>query len=72
MKGKSDLVMKTFEAILKYLGIAMALTYLTTGLLVLCSSETAYVSKFYAAPVGLGLIGYGIFRSYRLFQKYFK
>lgn len=65
--------MPLLAAALKYLGISMAVIYVTTGVAVIVSSrESSAIPKPYVVPLGIGLLAYGIFRGYRLYQKYFK
>ena len=65
--------MKLFERIMKYAGIMMALIYVAAGITVLLRSHSLFIlPNQYAVPLGLCLIGYGAFRGYRLYQKYFQ
>jgi hypothetical protein len=65
--------MPLLSAALKYLGISMAIIYVTTGVAVIVSSRNlSAIPKPYVVPLGMGLMAYGIFRGYRLYQKYFK
>jgi hypothetical protein len=70
---KPNQYMTTFDIVLKYLGILMAAVYVSAGLAVLFRSHELFsIPKPYILPLGIGLTGYGIFRGYRLYQKYFK
>jgi hypothetical protein len=61
----------TFAIVMKYVGIGMALIYVVVGILVLSGSETFFqIPKPYITPIGLALVGYGLFRGYRLYTKY--
>ena len=70
---KPDQYMTTFDLVMKYLGILMASVYVTAGITVLFRSHELFnIPKPYIVPLGIGLTSYGIFRGYRLYQKYFK
>jgi len=61
----------TFSEVMKYVSIAMALIYVVVGILVLSGSEKFFqIPKPYSLPIGLTLLGYGLFRGYRLYTKY--
>lgn len=61
----------TFAKILKYVGVGMALIYVVVGIVVLSGSEKFFqIPKPYITPIGLALLGYGLFRGYRLYTKY--
>jgi predicted ABC-type sugar transport system permease subunit len=65
--------MMWFEKALKSLGIVMALTYVITGAVVLFQlTSILSIPEPLLTPVGLGLLTYGLFRSYRLYQKYYR
>ena len=68
--GKSRLT--PFESIMKYFGVAMALIYVGVGFLLLKANDSFNIPNQYAIPLGIVLIGYGVFRGYRLYQKYFQ
>ena len=70
---KPEQYMTTFDLVMKYLGILMATVYVTAGITVLFRSHELFnIPKPYIVPLGIGLTTYGIFRGYRLYQKYFK
>ncbi len=70
---KPDQYMTTFDLVMKYLGILMATVYVAAGMTILLrSNELANIPRPYIIPLGLALTGYGIFRGYRLYQKYFR
>ena len=70
---KPDQYMTTFDIVMKYVGILMATIYVVAGLTVLLwSREFFNIPKPYVVPLGIALTAYGIFRGYRLYQKYFK
>jgi hypothetical protein len=65
--------MKNLEAILKYLGLGMALIYIVAGVTILFRPQKLFnIPEAYVVPIGIALLGYGLFRSYRLYQKYHK
>ena len=69
---KPDQYMTTFDLAMKYLGILMAAVYVGAGITVLIRSrELANIPRPYILPLGIALTAYGIFRGYRLYQKYF-
>jgi hypothetical protein len=62
-----------FENVLRALGIVMALAYVAVGAAVLFQPEAYFsIPKPLVLPVGIALLCYGLFRSYRLYIKYFK
>ena len=70
---KPDQYMTTFDIVMKYLGILMAIVYVTAGITVLYrSNQVSGIPGPYVVPLGIGLMAYGIFRAYRLYQRYFK
>jgi hypothetical protein len=70
---KPDQYMTTFDLVMKYLGVTMATVYVTAGITVIFRSHELFnIPKPYIVPLGIGLTTYGIFRGYRLYQKYFK
>ena len=69
---KPDQYMSTFDVVMKYLGILMAAVYVGAGIMVLARPrEIANIPRPYIVPLGIALTAYGIFRGYRLYQKYF-
>ena len=73
MKSDSNQYMTTFEIVMKYLGILMSWIYVTAGITVLIRSRELFnIPQPYIVPLGFGLMSYGLFRGYRLYQKYFK
>lgn len=61
------------ETVMKYLGILMAVVYLALGLMVLEGTNRLFnLPRTYALIFGIMLVGYGLFRSYRIYQKYFR
>jgi hypothetical protein len=73
MKSDSKQYMTTFEIVMKYMGMVMALIYVTTGITVLYRSRELFnIPQPYIVPLGIGLTSYGCFRAYRLYEKYFK
>ena len=73
MKSDSDQqYTRTFEMVMKYGGILMALTYIGVGIIMLLRSRELLNTSKYIVPLGIGLMVYGLFRGYRLYVKYFK
>lgn len=60
-------------AFMKYLSVLMVLLYVGLGLLILTDGNNIIdVPDAYAMPLGLALLGYGLFRSYRVYVHYFR
>lgn len=73
MTPGSDKHRMTLATILKYFGMTMVAVYLAVGIAILFRVANFFnVPSQYSAPIGLCLIGYGVFRGYRLYQKYTK
>lgn len=74
MKAKSDETnTNAFSMIMKYIEIGMAIVYIIVGALVIWrSAELFKISNQYSLPLGSMLMVYGVFRFYRIYQKYFK
>ncbi len=74
MKAKSDESnTNAFSMIMRYIEIGMAIVYIIVGALVIWrSAELFNISNQYALPLGSMLMVYGVFRVYRIYQKYFK
>jgi hypothetical protein len=73
MKPYSNQYGTLFEIAMKYLGILMALIYVTAGMTILLRPQDVFnLSKPYSMLLGIGLMTYGLFRGYRLYHKYFK
>ena len=65
--------MTAFETFLKYFGVVMPFCYIVMGGFVIGrSSNFLNLPPTYAIILGGTLILYGIFRSYRAYQKAFK
>lgn len=61
------------ETAMKYMGILMAVLYLVLGVIVLEGTNRLFnLPRNYALIFGIMLIGYGVFRGYRIYQKYFR
>jgi hypothetical protein len=71
MKTELGGKMPTSKRILKYFGLAMPLLYVLAGILVLSGSATA-IPTDYVLTIGIALLGYGLFRGYRIRQKHFQ
>ncbi len=65
--------MTPLQNLMRYLGFLMSLVYVFVGSAVVWRSEELFnIPGKYALPLGGLLIGYGVFRAYRLYQKYFQ
>lgn len=60
------------DVILKYFGILMMLVYELVGITLLIQPGRFSIPKEYTFPLGIALMGYGILRAYRVYQKYYK
>ncbi|MBS1950966.1 MAG: hypothetical protein JST37_08185 [Bacteroidetes bacterium] len=56
---------------IKYFAVLMSLLYILIGAMLVWGKEKLSISSTYSLPIGLTLIIYGLFRSYRIYQKYF-
>ena len=74
MKTDSDQSgVNTLNVLMKYLEMIMSIVYIAVGVLVIWRSvELFHISNQYSLPLGSMLIAYGIFRTYRVYQKHFK
>lgn len=73
MKHDTDQYMTMFDVVMKYVGILMASIYVAAGIMVLLKSgELFNVPRPYITTLGIALTVYGIFRGFRLYQKYFR
>lgn len=74
MKTGSDEYKTTgMEMVVKYLAVIMALAYVVIGaLLIARSGSMVNITGKYTVPLGVILIGYGIFRCYKTYQRYFQ
>jgi len=60
----------TFEDVMKYFRILMALLYVAAGVAVMLRpTDSLNISTKYSFPLGALLIAYGLFRTYKLFKK---
>jgi hypothetical protein len=67
-----DYKMTPLEAVMKYVGIAVAIIYVGMGIAIaLRSRELFSIPENYSFALGGLLIAYGIYRGYRVFSKYF-
>ena len=65
--------MSPFESVLKYFGVLLSLVYVMVGLAMVFRGEELFgISPLWALPLGSMLMVYGVFRAYRLYQKYFR
>jgi hypothetical protein len=61
------------DNVMKYMGLVMAVLYLTLGVIVLNGSNRLFnLPRSYALIFGITLILYGLFRGYRIYQKHFR
>ncbi len=60
------------DIILKYFGILMMLVYEVVGVTLLIQPGRFSIPKEYTFPLGIALMGYGVLRGYRVYQKYLK
>jgi hypothetical protein len=73
MKGPDRRVSTPLGTFIKYMSILMVILYVALGLLVLAGGGSLInVPDHYVLPIGTALLGYGIFRSYRIYVLYFK
>jgi hypothetical protein len=74
MKTKSDESTSSgFSMIMKCIEMIMSIVYVTVGALVIWRAvELFHIPNQYSLPLGSMLIAYGLFRTYRVYQKYFK
>ena len=73
MKHDTDQYMTMFDVVMKYVGILMASIYVAAGIMVLLKSRELFnVPQPYITTLGIALTVYGIFRGFRLYQKYFR
>ena len=65
--------MSPFNAVIKYLAGAMAVLYIGVGTAILLQAPMfANLSGHYSWLLGILLIVYGLFRGYKVYQRYFK
>jgi hypothetical protein len=61
------------ETAMKYMGIAMSAIYVILGAVVLDGNNRLFnLPRAYALILGSILILYGLFRGYRIYQKYYR
>ena len=74
MKLKSEGYKSTpINGVMKYVGILMALIYVTAGIAVLIGpGERINISSQYSVLLGGLLIAYGLFRGYKTYQNIVK
>lgn len=67
-----DYKMTPLEAVMKYVGMVVAIIYVVMGIAIaLRSREIFNISEQYALALGGILVAYGIYRGYRVFAKYY-
>jgi hypothetical protein len=70
MKERSP---QQLSEIMKYMGIAMAVLYIFLGFFMIAYGRQSFsIAPQLVMPFGMMLIGYGGFRAYRTYKKYFK
>ncbi|HYG21069.1 MAG TPA: hypothetical protein VD816_19165 [Ohtaekwangia sp.] len=70
---RNEVKMSPFEAVVKYLAGAMAVLYIGIGTAILLRAADFFnLPHRYSWMLGLLLIFYGIFRGYKVYQRYFK
>jgi hypothetical protein len=59
-------------SVVKYFAALMCVVYILLGVALIWGPEEVFpVHSKYAVPMGSILIAYGVFRGYRVYQKYF-
>lgn len=59
--------------VIKYMSVLMVFLYLVLGVVVLTDGGNLMdVPDQYVLPIGSALLGYGLYRSYRVYVHYFK
>ncbi|MBS1559382.1 MAG: hypothetical protein JST69_11725 [Bacteroidetes bacterium] len=59
------------DSFVKYFAVFMCLIYILVGAGLIWGNGMFEVTSVYSVPIGLTLIIYGLFRAYRIYQKYF-
>ncbi len=74
MQIKSDeLKAAPAGVVMKYMETIMAIIYIIVGALIIWRSvELFNISNTYSLPLGSMLTVYGLFRAYRIYNKYYK
>ncbi|MBA4055044.1 MAG: hypothetical protein C0490_10055 [Marivirga sp.] len=60
------------EVVLKYFGILMTVVYEIIGIALLTQPRRFSIPPQYTVPLGIALMGYGVLRGYRVYQKYYR
>jgi hypothetical protein len=61
------------QRVFQYFGIAMGLVYLTVGLaIILGANNLFHIPDQFSMGVGIILIAYGVYRTYRIYKAYMK
>lgn len=74
MRTDSDQYKMTpYEAVMKYVGMAVAIVYIVMGIAIAIRSQDHIfnLSPAYSLTLGILLILYGIFRGYRVYTRHF-
>lgn len=74
MKTESDEYKTTgMDMVVKYFGAIMALAYIGIGVAMISQSTASFnIPRMYATPLGILLVVYGVFRGYKIYQRYFQ
>ncbi|HLZ16060.1 MAG TPA: hypothetical protein VKQ08_03435 [Cyclobacteriaceae bacterium] len=60
------------DSVIKYFAAFMCLAYVLLGAAMIWGSKEVFnVPNKYSLPMGSILMAYGVFRGYRIYQKYF-
>lgn len=69
----NEVKMSPFDAVIKYLAGAMAVLYIVIGTAILLRTPVFLnLPGRYSWLLGLLLVVYGVFRGYKVYQRYFK
>ncbi|HEY9005312.1 hypothetical protein [Ohtaekwangia sp.] len=73
MKTESDEYKVTgMDMVIKYFGLIMAVAYIGIGAAVITRPDIINIHGPYALPLGILLIAYGLFRAFKVYQRYFQ
>jgi hypothetical protein len=71
--NREEYRMSPMETVLKYFTALMSVAYIMVGLAMVLRSDGLFdIARVWALPMGSMLMVYGIYRGYRLYQKYFQ
>ena len=60
------------DMVIKYFGIIMAAAYICIGAALITRPDLININGAYALPLGILLIAYGLFRAFKVYQRYFQ